>query len=140
MKLLLKRDEFHSDRTIGQLFVGDEFECYTLEDVVREGPKVPRETAIPTGTYEVILNESPRFKKVLPRLVDVPGFTGILIHGGNGPEDTSGCILVGDEIVDGRIKAGTSTPAISRLISMLLTAKLKNEDIMIEVRNVEKAP
>lgn len=139
MKLLLKRDEFHDDCTIGQLFVDGEFECYTLEDVVRDGPKIPRETAIPTGTYEVILNESPRFKKILPRLVDVPGFTGILIHGGNGPEDTSGCILVGDEIVNGRIKGGTSTPAISRLMSAMLTVLLKNEEISIEIQEVRSA-
>ena len=57
--------------------------------------KVYGETAIPAGEYEVHLAESPHFKRVLPHIYGVPGFEGVLMHGGNRPKDTLGCILVG---------------------------------------------
>ena len=57
--------------------------------------KVMKETAIPYGKYKITLRKSPRFKRILPYLHDVPHFEGILIHRGNTLEDTAGCILVG---------------------------------------------
>ena len=65
--------------------------------------KIPGRTAIPAGVYEVIVNISPRFRRKLPRLLDVPGFDGILIHRGNTAEDTSGCILVGENRERGKV-------------------------------------
>lgn len=91
-------------RTIGRLCEGDEFLMFTCEDRVRPvgEPKVPGETAIPTGTYKVVLDYSNRFKKGMPHVLDVPGFTGIRIHPGNTEADTEGCILVGmSKSVDG---------------------------------------
>ena len=96
MNLTLKRFWFTDKSTIGCLYIDDIFECFTLEDVVRE-VKIQNETAIPEGKYQVIINWSPHFKKVLPRLVNVPNFEGVLIHTGNFPKDTGGCILVGRE-------------------------------------------
>ena len=80
--------------TIGELSIDGAFECWTLEDVVRD-EKIPGETAIPSGTYNVIITMSNRFKRELPLLENVPNFTGVRIHPGNTSEDTEGCILVG---------------------------------------------
>jgi hypothetical protein len=95
IKLTLKRIVFYDDCTIGELYLNGEFECLTLEDTVRRGPKVYGKTAIPIGEYRVILDYSNRFKVILPHLLNVPQFEGIRIHPGNTAQDTEGCILVG---------------------------------------------
>ena len=98
MELNLYRHTYNTrgDRNIiGDLFIDGEFFCYTLEDERRaDGVKVYGETAIPTGTYNVKLTKSNRFKRLMPLLLDVPLFKGIRIHGGNTSKDTLGCILV----------------------------------------------
>lgn len=95
MKLNLKRLHKTKNSTIGELTVDGLFQCYTLEDIERD-IKVKSETAIPKGTYKVIINQSNRFKRLLPLLIDVPGFEGVRIHSGNSNHDTEGCILVGE--------------------------------------------
>lgn len=99
MKLTLTRDQCTADSTLGKLYVNDVYQCETLEDADRSmeagGTKIPGCTAIPRGTYEVLIDWSLHFKRTLPRLLDVPGFEGIRIHPGNAPADTEGCILVG---------------------------------------------
>ena len=100
MKIEINRFIIGKEATIGSLSVNGVFRCYTLEDKVRpkDAPKVYGETAIPTGTYPVIVNLSPKFNKRMPRLLNVPGFDGILIHKGNDAGNTKGCILVGDHV------------------------------------------
>lgn len=92
--------------TIGRFYVSGEFWCNTLEDKVRdldkEG-KIPGKTAIPAGRYDVSLTYSPRFKKQLPILWAVPHFSGIRIHAGNTPDDTEGCILLGENKEKGKV-------------------------------------
>ena len=121
MELTLVRKFNGADCTLGELFVDGRFECFTLEDVVRPGDvaqvKVAGRTAIPPGTYRIELTMSPRFKRVLPLLHDVPRFEGVRIHAGNTAEDTEGCILVGRE-------RGTNAVHGSRAALEPLLAKL----------------
>jgi hypothetical protein len=109
MKLRLQRHTSGPTSTIGELSeelaegVWSERWCWTCEDVVREQRGVPvsvwkvdGSTAIPEGTYRVILSQSTRFGgQLMPELLHVPGFTGIRIHSGNTSLDTEGCVLVG---------------------------------------------
>jgi Family of unknown function (DUF5675) len=74
--------------------VNGAFECVTLEDVVRD-EKIKGGAAIPAGAYEIAVTLSNKFQKLLPLLMNVPNFEGVRIHSGNKPEDTEGCILVG---------------------------------------------
>lgn len=128
MNLTLLRSFPQETETIGDLFVDGRWFCHTLEDRLRE-VKVYGETAIPDGWYGVILSWSPRFKQVLPELLDVPGFLGIRIHPGNTHRDTEGCILVGDEI--GPASIYKSRQAFNRLMPLL--SEGQERGIVIEV-------
>lgn len=135
MKIELKRLFIKPTYTIGKLYVDGQYFCDTLEDKVRNlsrEKKVPGQTAIPSGEYEVIVNVSPRFKRKLPRLLNVPGFEGILIHRGNTPEDTAGCILVGENKQPGCVI--NSTGYELKLTDMLERAMEKNDKITIEIK------
>lgn len=134
MNLLLLRKASTENACEGELWVR---ECHTLEDPVRE-TKIPGKTAIPAGRYQVVLDHSPRFKKILPRLLNVPGFEGVRIHTGNKPEDTEGCILVGDDptkLDDEWI--GLSRPAFNRLMLKMKAAQALGNDIWITIRNAD---
>jgi len=130
MKLILTRDRSTEKSTTGILSVNGQFECYTLEDVVRP-TKIHGETAIPAGEYEVVLTMSPRFKRILPLLLNVPGFDGIRIHPGNTDKDTEGCILVGES--QSRDFIGSSRVAFMRLFNKLADAKDAGERITIDI-------
>lgn len=118
MGLRLQRTWLTDRSTIGELSIDGAFECFTLEDVVREpGVKVPGQTAIPAGRYSIVVTPSQRFHEDLPLLLDVPGFEGIRIHAGNTDRDTEGCILVGrtrstDFIGESRAALATFLPKL----------------------------
>ena len=142
MKLLLKRIFLGKDYTIGKLHINGVYFCDTLEDKNRDhnkdgilsGPgeqKVYGETAIPYGEYEIIVDYSPAFKRRLPRLLDVPHFSGILIHRGNTARDTAGCILVGENKVKGKVI--NSTPYEVKLTNILEDAKRRGEKVTIKI-------
>ena len=124
MELRLERKYKKEKYTIGRLYVDGVFFCNTCEDKDRglrqsdayasnKRKKVPNETAIPTGRYRVTLGvQSPKYSKraaynwcngYLPRLINVPCFEGILIHAGNTANDSSGCILVGQNREVGKV-------------------------------------
>jgi hypothetical protein len=139
MKLLLKRI-FRGDKyTIGHLYIDGNYYCDVLEDVDRELSndmseeeikkiKVYGKTAIPTGRYKIEVTYSPKFKRYLPILLNVRGFSGIRIHSGNTAEDTLGCLLVGFNKEKGKVLN-------SRVTSDKLTALLRNceEEIHITI-------
>lgn len=114
MKIKVKRLYKQSEYTIGKLYVNNKYFCDTLEDCDRGLSddmdidkimelKKPTITAIPKGTYKVIITYSPRFKQYMPLIMNVKGFEGIRIHSGNTNKDTSGCILVGENKVKGKV-------------------------------------
>lgn len=134
MKLRLQRVQLEPDVTIGALDVDGQFECWTLEDPVRpDGVKIPGETAIPFGAYSVELSMSPRFKVIMPLLVNVNGFVGIRIHWGNSTEDTDGCILVGKDHYKDAKTIGRSRIAWNALMDKLNAARDRRESISLEV-------
>jgi hypothetical protein len=129
LNLVLARRWFEPTCTIGVLSIDGQQECYILEDVERE-VKVYGETAIPLGRYRVVIDHSNRFKRLLPHLLDVPGFEGIRIHPGNKAGDTHGCLLPGlDKYAD---SVGHSVIAFGNLYRRLRQA---TDDIYIEVRH-----
>lgn len=102
--------------------LGDCFVCDTLEPPVRPSGAFKRgQTAISAGTYDLILSRSPRFGRLLPAVVDVPGMTGIRIHRGNTVADTRGCILPGRYVGKGRLVE--STPRELDIVRMLMEAQ-----------------
>lgn len=142
MKLEVKRIAKRNTYTIGKLYIDGKYFCDTLEDKDRglkqydsissiKRFKIPSQTAIPTGTYEVIVNKSPKFKRMLPRLLNVPGFEGILIHRGNSDKDSSGCLLVGENKVVGKVI--NSTQYELKLVDILTKVQNNKEEITITI-------
>jgi hypothetical protein len=118
LELHLQRQPSPADRTLGNITDNGVHQCFSLEDQVRPaGVKVHGATAIPAGRYQVVISMSKRFGKLLPELVGVPGFAGIRIHGGNGPADTEGCILVGR--MQDKTKIWDCAPALQQLIDKM---------------------
>jgi hypothetical protein len=141
MKLELERRFLGESYTIGSLSIDGKKFCDTLEDKVRDlnkngvfdgdEKKVYGETAIPYGTYDVVVDYSPKFKRELPRLQNVRHFEGILIHRGNTAEDSAGCILVGENKVKGKVI--NSTPYERELVRILKEAQGRKEPITIKI-------
>lgn len=137
MKIEVNRIFKASTYTIGELSVNDNYLCDTLEDRVRpEGEKVYGETAIPAGTYTVVLSYSNRFKKVMPEIQNVPNFTGVRIHCGNSSKDTEGCLLVGKW--DGKTEnwISDSKNSYNKLYPLLEEAFNKKENITITIKDI----
>lgn len=133
MELTLTRFLFNDQCTIGQLEIDGRFECWTLEDVVRPA-KIFGETAIPAGRYQVVITRSPRFRRDLPLLVNVPNFTGVRIHSGNVAGHTEGCILVGQ--IKGQYSIARSRAAFATLFDKLKRAIDRKE--VIHIRIIER--
>lgn len=114
--------------TEGSLFINGEYFCDTLE-LYNSGIsykdntskikqlKIERKICIPYGTYQIVINYSPRFKRMLPLLLNVPGFSGIRLHAGNTVKDSEGCILVGIKTKDGYITKSKDT--LEKLINVI---------------------
>jgi len=153
MILQLKRIYTCNDYTIGHLYIDGSYICDTIEDKDRMldskmslteilNIKVAHQTAIPTGRYNILMNViSPKYiqrpyyqtvcKGKVPRLDNVKGFSGVLIHVGNTADDSSGCILVGYNKVKGKVLYSKS--AFELLYNKLLVANKKNEKIILDI-------
>ena len=123
--LTLTRIAKRADYTIGRLEDENGVKiCDTLEPTWRDFKggelKVPRKSAVPEGTYPVVITKSKKFGKYLPLLVGVPGFEGVRIHSGNTVNDTEGCILVGQNLIKGKV-------LLSRLTLEKLMRLIENE-------------
>lgn len=137
IEFVLDRKQLFSDRTLGEISLGGEHLCYTLEDTVRPpGVKVYGETAIPAGHYQLIVTRSPHFGRRLPLLLDVPNFDGIRLHGGNTPRDTEGCVLCGhDRTVTNRPIVFNCAGVITDLISRIDAATASGTLAFITINN-----
>ena len=153
MELTVKRIAKKENYTIGKLYVDGSYICDTLEDKDRglnnhmtlaeiKRKKVYAKTAIPTGKYEVLMDicspkysQKPKWKEYnggfMPRLKDVPGYSGVLIHPGNTENDTMGCLLVGENKAVGKVLYSEAT--FKRLYPILLDAHNRGEKITVEV-------
>ena len=136
---VVKRDGFESF-THGRMYLDGVTFCHTCEDEDRQLENVPGhenstkvygKTAIPRGKYRLVTSMSPRFGRILPEVLKVPGFTGIRIHGGNTAEDSAGCILAG------QIKTATgvakSAPTVNLIIDTIDDAAELGIETWLEV-------
>lgn len=156
MKIEVKRIALKDRYTIGHMYIDGKFVCDTLEDKVRDlnkngkfdngEVKIPNETAIPYGTYNVTMNiQSPKYSNYakypyvkkynafMPRLQNVPSFEGVLIHAGNTADHTSGCILVGENKIKGQV-INSQKIWTNLMDKYFWPAKLRGEEITIEMK------
>lgn len=156
MTLTVQRKYKNQKYTIGELYIDGIKFCDTLEDKDRglfqnmplstiQDLKVYGETAVPTGHYKITLDVvSPKFSQYsfykevcdgkLPRLLNVPGFEGVLIHvadGSKGAELLHGCIGIGDNKIKGGLLNGKET--FIKLYALMLEAKNRNEEITLQI-------
>lgn len=134
MKIEVERLYRKPNYTIGKMYVDGVYFCDTLEDKVRDlfnEDKVPAQTAIPAGVYQIDFTMSARLKRELPILLNVPFFEGIRIHKGNTPEHTEGCILIGENKAVGKVI--NSTGYEFDLCEKIKAAKKRKEKIVVRV-------
>jgi Steigviridae/Suoliviridae L,D-carboxypeptidase/transpeptidase len=139
MDLLVQRDPSTLTSTPGTLSIDGAFECFTLEDVVREVHgqpvatwKVATKTAIPVGSYPVTIDLSNRFQRLMPHILNVSGFDGIRIHSGNTAADTDGCILLGTAR-NGPDNVSGSRDAYAAFFPKLQAAVSRGEPVTITI-------
>ena len=132
--LKIKRQWFTNETTIGTLSIDGVHFCYTLEDVARaEGVKIPKITCIPAGEYDVIIDFSQRFQRLMPHILWVHNFDGVRIHMGNFGIDTEACPLVGFERGDNTIYK--SKAAFAELFTRMTETIDKGEKIRLVITN-----
>jgi hypothetical protein len=119
MKIEVKRIYESPQSIISDVFVDGQWECWGLEPA-RKDPVNPGHPCVPAGEYKVVFTPSPHLGYVTPELLDVPGRSDIRIHIGNFPQDTLGCLLVGE--MKGQDKIFNSKPAFEKLLLLLKTA------------------
>lgn len=143
MNLRVIREPTLNGTTMGIVLTDGRFYGFSLEDAVREVHGQPVTawkkagiTAIPSGRYQIALTYSPKFGRLAPELVGVPGFSGVRIHPGNTASDTEGCILVG--IQRAGVMLQDSQRACQRLQAMLQAAQDRGATNWIRLENADE--
>lgn len=131
MKITIDRKWAKAGYTVGRLYVDGKLLCNTLEPPLKGNGSHPK-GAIPRGVYGVEVTWSPRFRRMLPLVCGVPGFSGIRIHAGNTVSDTMGCILVGWNTDVGRLTS--SRAALEKLLGLINDARERKESITITIK------
>lgn len=147
MEIKVKTFYAGPEYTLSKMSIDGVYKCDTLEDVIRPLPatcpntpigkdckckgKVWGKTAIPAGRYECIFVFSSKFQRKVIMLLNVPHFIGILIHGGNIPADTHGCLLVGENKVKGKVI--NSIVNLDKITPLFADASLRKEKIFITI-------
>ena len=144
MELILKRFSGADESTLGLIFVEEKFFCYSLEDQFNE-PKVPGETRISSGRYQILLRTEGGmhsrytdrfdFHKGMLWLQDVPDFTFIYLHTGNNDDHSEGCILTGDGQVQNVTERGQVTSSVAAYTRLyeVITEELLQEEVWITI-------
>lgn len=154
MRLRLDRKYKKVTYSIGKLYIDGQYFCDTVEDKDRgltdkdslekiKATKVYAKTAIPQGTYKITMGViSPKFSQKpyyknfcngrMPRLLNVKGFDGILIHKGSNANSSAGCIIVGKNTVVGGVT--NSQYCFEKLYKLLDDVYKRGESIELEIR------
>lgn len=143
MELTLERKVFNKESTEGNLYVNGKWFCHVIEDVTRAKPgewkkdlKVYAKTAIPYGRYPVRVTWSPKFKRQLTAIENVPDFIGIRIHNGTNSGSSAGCPIISyinDDGPDGIRNRVVNDKAAMNALVKIVQAVQKTEDVWITV-------
>jgi hypothetical protein len=127
MKLFIERKYRKTRYIIGRMYINGTYVADTLEP-----PEMKAGGCIPAGTYRVRMQYSMKFGKSMPRIENVPYRSGILIHAGNTPDDTKGCILVGHNTQPGKVMLSQRT--LNPIIRKIMKSEMQGEPVVITIR------
>lgn len=146
MEILLTRRWKGENSTVSTLKVDGQAHQFCLEDKDRgissdmdlvriKAMKIYAKTAIPKGRYRILITHSTRFKRMLPVLINVPGYSGIRIHPGNRHHNTEGCLLPGKTYFREKedYAVGISRTACDELQNKIAAAIKRGEEVWITI-------
>lgn len=140
MRITLVRIANRPTYCIGKLYIDGKWFCDVIEDVDRGlddamdekeilNRKIKGETAIPIGIYQVLLTYSPKYKRIMPLINNVKGYSGIRIHSGNTAKDSEGCLIVGKNT-----KVGMVTDSRNTYNALFKRLNQTNGKIIIDIK------
>lgn len=140
MEISVNRRPSEHGCTVSDVYIGTRWQCVFIEDQVREVVNVPVTqwkiagvTAIPSGRYRITITMSNRFKRLMPLVNNVPGFSGVRIHPGNTAADTEGCLLPGTSVgADNNMVVG-SRVAYAALYAKIEAALANGEEVWMDI-------
>ena len=131
-KIQLSRKVFTDKSTIGDIFFNGKLICSSLEDTIRN-VKIAKETAIPAGDYRIQLRHSAKFNRIMPFLLDVPYFEGVMFHWGNHDGNSEGCILTGNYDEGRPDWISASRKSFDELFSLIEQSSNRGEELVVNI-------